>query len=155
MMIQRIQTIWLIISAICSGFLMKGGIVSFIDKSGQKYFTGFSGVYKLGDSGHELITGSIALSVLIILIPILSLITALLYKSRRIQKKVTLAVVIFSICLIILLTYYSYVLLKDYNTELIPGVKMFIPVIILITSILAYRGILKDDRLVKSYDRLR
>jgi hypothetical protein len=32
---------------------------------------------------------------------------------------------------------------------------MVMPVIITIASILAYRGILKDDRLVKSYDRLR
>jgi len=154
-MIQRIQTIWLMISAISSSFLIKGGIVNFISKEGQKYFTGFSGLYKL--NGHEdvLITGSVPLSVLIILIPALSVISILLFKWRRIQKILILMVISLSLCLIILVTYYSYILMKNYDAALVPGVKMVMPVIITIASILAYRGILKDDRLVKSYDRLR
>jgi hypothetical protein len=154
-MIQRIQTIWLLISAISSGFLMTGGIVNFMDKAGQKYFTGFSGIYKLNESGTELITGSVPLATLIIMIPVLSVISILLFKSRRIQKVLTLILITFSLCLIILVTYYSYILIKNYDTELVPGVKMVIPLIILIAAILSYCGISKDDRLVKSYDRLR
>ena len=154
-MIQRIQTIWLLISAISSGFLIKGGIVNFIDKTGQKYFTGFSGIYKLTESGQEIVTSSVPLAVLIILIPLLSLISILFFKSRRIQKVLTLILVTLSLCLIILVTYYSYMLIKSYDTELVFGIKMVIPLIILIAVILAYRGISSDDRLVKSYDRLR
>lgn len=154
-MIQRIQTIWLLISAISSGFLMKGGIVYFVAKTGLKYFTGFSGIFKLTDSGQELIKGSIPLSLIIILIPIASVISILLYKSRRIQKLLALILIAFAICTIGLLTFYSFLLIKNYDTGLVPGIKMFIPIIILIASILAYRGIIKDDRLVKSYDRLR
>lgn len=154
-MIQRIQTIWLLISAISSGFLMTGGIVNFIDKAGQQYFTGFSGIYKLNDSGSDLIAISVPLAAIIILIPVLSVISILLFKSRRIQKVLTLIIITFSLCLIILVTYYSYILMKNYSTELVPGVKIVIPLIILIAAILSYRGISKDDRLVKSYDRLR
>jgi amino acid transporter len=61
----------------------------------------------------------------------------------------------FSICLIILVSYYSYLIVRYYNAELIPGIKMFFPLIILVTALLAYRGISKDENLVKSYDRLR
>ena len=154
-MIQRVQTIWLLLSAIASGFLMKGGIVNFIDKSGQKFFTGFSGIYRLTDTGNELITRSVPLAAMIIAIPILSVVSILLYKSRRIQKVITLILFVFSLCLIILVTYYSSIVMKNYNTELVPGVKLAIPIIILITITLAYRGIYYDDRLVKSYDRLR
>jgi hypothetical protein len=154
-MIQRIQTIWLLVSAITSGFLMKGGIVYFIGNAGQKYYTGFSGIFKLTDSGQELIKGTIPLSIIIILIPMVSVISILLYKSRRIQKMLALILIAFAICTIGLLTFYSFLLIKNYDTGLVPGIKMFIPVIILIASILAYRGIVKDDRLVKSYDRLR
>jgi len=68
-MIQRIQTIWLLVSAISSGFLMRGGIAYFIGKTGQKYFTGFSGIFKITDSGQDLIRASVPLSLLIILIP--------------------------------------------------------------------------------------
>ena len=154
-MIQRIQTIWLLISAISSGFLMKGGIINFIDKSGQKYFTGFLGIYKLTESGQELITSSIPIAAIIILVPLLSVITILFFKSRRIQKVLTLILVTLSLCLIILVTYYSYILMKNYDTELVPGVKMIIPLIILIAVFLAYKGISRDDHIVKSYYRLR
>ena len=154
-MIQRIQTVWLLISTISSGFLMAGGIVNLADSAGQKYFTGFAGIYKFTDSGSELIARSVPLAVLIILIPVLSVISALLFKSRRIQKVFTLILFTFSLCLIILVTYYSYIVMKNYRAELVPGLKMVIPLIILIAVTLAYRGISRDDRHVKSYDRLR
>lgn len=154
-MIQRVQTIWLLISAISSGLLMKEGIINFIGIAGQKYYTGFSGIYKLTDSGPELITRSFSLSAVIILIPILSVISILFFKSIRIQKILTLIVIAFSLCLVILVIYYSYFLMKNYDTNLAPGLKMVIPVIILLSTILAYRGISNDDRLIKSYDRLR
>jgi hypothetical protein len=154
-MIQRIQTIWLIISAILSGFLFKGGIINLIDKAGQKYYTGFSGISKLNEAGSEVITRSVPLSALIILIPLLSVITILMFKSRRIQKILSLIIVTFSVCLIILVIYYSSVIMTNYAAELVPGLKMIIPPIILIAGILAFRGISGDDNLVKSYDRLR
>jgi hypothetical protein len=154
-MIQRIQTIWLLISAISSGFLMKGGITYFTDKAGESYFTGFSGIYKLSGSGHELITTSIPLAALIIAIPLLSVVSIFLFKSRRIQKVVTMVVIAFSLCLIILVIFYSYLIMKNYSAEFVPGVKMVIPLIIMSAAALAYRGITGDDRLVKSYDRLR
>jgi hypothetical protein len=154
-MIQRIQTIWLLISAISSGFLMKGGITNFIDKTGQKYLTGFFGINKLSDAGYELITSSIPLTILIIIIPVLSVISILFFQSRRVQKMLTLILILFSICLLVLVTNCSYIIIMHYDAKLIPGVKMVIPVIILSAAILAYRGISRDDRLVKSYDRLR
>ena len=154
-MIQRIQTIWLLISAISSLLLIKGGIINLIDKAGQKYYTGFSGTFKLSTSGPELITGSVSLSALIIIIPVVSVITLLLFKWRRIQKVLALVLVSLSSCLIILIAYYSFILMRNYDSELIPGFKMVLPLIILIASILAYKGISGDNNLIKSYDRLR
>jgi hypothetical protein len=154
-MIQRIQTIWLLISALCSGLLVKNGIIDYIDISGQKYFTGFSGIIRLNSQGHELIAGSIPLSAIIILIPVLSVVSILLFKSRRFQKIITLIIIAFSLSLIILVIYYSYIVIKNYNAELVPGIKMVLPLIILIAATLAYKGISKDEKLVKSYDRLR
>jgi hypothetical protein len=154
-MIQRIQTLWLLLSAILSGFLMNGAIVNFIDKAGIRYFTGFSGIYKITDSGKELLIPSVPMAALIILVPILSVFCTLIFKNRKIQKIVTLVLFAFSFCLTILVIYYSILTMNKYNAELVPGIKMAIPLIIMISVSLAYRGISKDDRLVKSYDRLR
>jgi hypothetical protein len=154
-MIQRIQTIWLLITAISSLSLIKGGIINMIDTAGQKYYTSFSGAFKLSSSGPELITGSLSLSALIIIIPVLSVITLLLFKRRRIQKVLALVLVSLSSCLIILIAYYSIMLIRNYDCELIPGFRMLFPLIILITGILAYKGISGDENLIRSYDRLR
>jgi hypothetical protein len=154
-MMQRIQTIWLFISAISSGFLMKGGIVNFIDKTGIKYFTGFPGICTQNDTGNEILTKSFPLAALIILIPVLSMAIILLFRLRKIQKVLSLILITFSFCLIILVIYYSYLVMKNYDAEIETGFKMAIPVIILTCSIFANRGIINDDKLVKSYDRLR
>jgi uncharacterized membrane protein YidH (DUF202 family) len=49
----------------------------------------------------------------------------------------------------------SFNIVSKFEARIIPGFKMILPILILIISILAYRGIKKDDQLVKSYDRLR
>ena len=154
-MIQRIQTIGLLISAISSGFLMKGGIINFITREGQRYSTGFSGNYKINETGQEFISGSVPVATLIVLILILSVISIFLFKARRIQKAGSLIVIAFSICLMIMLTYSSFMLMKDFNADLVPGIKMFLPLLILAAAIIANKGISRDENLIKSYDRLR
>lgn len=154
-MIQRIQSIWLLLSAILAGFLIRGGNVNFIDKSGQKFYTGFSGIYKQIDNGAEVLRGSVPMASVIILIPVISIIVIFLYKSRKVQKVLSLVLICLSLCLIILVVFYSHILSKSYGAELVWGVKMTFPLLILIFEVLAYSGISKDERLVKSYDRLR
>ncbi len=154
-MIQRIQTIWLLLSAILSGFLTRGGIVNFIDKSGQKFYTGFAGIYKQIENGTEALRSSIPMASLIVLIPLISLIVIFLYKNRKLLKVFNLVLISLSLCLIILVIFYSHILSRGYGAALVPGVKMTFPPLILIFEVLAYSGISKDDRLVKSYDRLR
>jgi hypothetical protein len=50
---------------------------------------------------------------------------------------------------------YSFNIISKYDAEFASWYKLLIPVIQLILSVLAYRGIKSDDDLVKSYDRLR
>lgn len=154
-MIQRIQTIWLIITTLLSGFLMKGPIINFSANNELTLYLSFTGIHNYKYSGPELLTGSIALSAVIILIPVISVLTIFLYKRRRIQKVVSLVAVTFSVCLLILLSYYTYLAIKNYSAVLVPGIKMFLPFAIVIFSFLGYKGISSDDNLVRSYDRLR
>jgi hypothetical protein len=51
--------------------------------------------------------------------------------------------------------YVSFRIVSKFDARLIPGFKIILPIVILVLSILAFRGIKKDDQLVKSYDRLR
>jgi hypothetical protein len=59
------------------------------------------------------------------------------------------------LALIAAIVYFSLDISGKYNASLIPGIKLVLPVLMLVLSALAYRGIRNDDALVKSYDRLR
>jgi hypothetical protein len=69
--------------------------------------------------------------------------------------RVVSVLIVFEVLLILTSAYYSYVVISNYEGSLTPGLKMILPLILLILSFLAYRGIKKDELLVKSYDRLR
>jgi len=155
-MIQRIQSLYLLLTTLLSLLFLKGSLLSFIDKSGSVLKIAFKGIIRdNGGQGFELIEKLLPLSVVIILIPLLSLITIFFYKNRKIQLWFASFGVILAAGLIIILVYYSYFVNTKYGAAILPGFKMVFPLLILIFAILAYRGIRKDDRLIKSYDRLR
>ncbi len=60
------------------------------------------------------------------------------------------------VCLLILASaiYYISVIIK-YSGEIHLGINVVIMPLMLLFSYLAYRGIKKDEELVKSYDRIR
>lgn len=154
-MIQRIQTIWLSALALLSLSLLWGGIIQFTGAGGTMFSIGFSGITKNGGGAIEVISGSIELPLTIVLIPVLAIAAIFLFKKIRLQKTVTLLVIAFSLCLIIISAYYWYTISQKFSAVPVPGIKMAFPPVILVLAIMAYRGIVKDERLLKSYDRLR
>jgi 4-amino-4-deoxy-L-arabinose transferase-like glycosyltransferase len=155
-MIQRIQSVYLSFIVLISLLLIKGSILVFSEKTGSIIKLTFDGIFRHNvGQGFELIEKLLPLSLLIILIPIISLITIFTFKNRKIQLKLAIVLIILCTLLIIALIHGSIITISKLEASIVPGFKMFIPVAILILSILAYRGIKKDDQLVKSYDRLR
>jgi hypothetical protein len=139
-----------------SFLFLRGANLNFIDNSGSEIKVTFTGIFQNSTGqGLELIEKLLPLSVLIILIPVLSFITIFLFKNRKIQLWLALSLIILICGFIVVSFYYSWLIKTEYGAEIVPGFKMVIPVLILIFAILAYRGIRKDDNLVKSYDRLR
>jgi len=155
-MIQRIQSLYLFIITLLSSLLFSGSILNFITGSGAVIKITFANVVKsMQGSGLEVIEKLIPLSFIIVLIPLVSLITIILFKKRNIQLRFALLLIILCILLVVALIHGSITTISKQNAGLVPGFKMIVPVVNLILSFLAYLGIKKDDRLVKSYDRLR
>lgn len=150
-MIQRLQSVYLLLTTLLSLLFLKSGFIAFSDESGTVINFTMTGIS--GDS--EPLMKTIPVTLLIIIIPLLSLITIFLFKNRRLQLILCKLLLTLVSAFIILLVFYSYTVISRYNAELIPGIRMALPVIQLILVYLAYRGIKKDDDLVKSYDRLR
>ena len=97
----------------------------------------------------------IIIPVVVLLIIILSLIAIFLYKNRKIQIKFALAAVVLSVALTALTAWFAYSAGEKYQAVLNPVIRTFLPLLILLFSILALLGIRKDENLVRSYDRLR
>ena len=155
-MIQRIQSLYLFLIVLLSGLLFSGSFLSFLDKTGATIKVTFSEVIKsTGGQGFEVIEKLLPLTILIILILIISLATIFLYKRRKVQIRLTFFLIILTASLLIAFVHVSLSVIAKFDAQLNIGFKMVLPLLMLILSVLAYRGIRKDDLLVKSYDRLR
>jgi hypothetical protein len=155
-MIQRIQSVYLAIVILLSLLFIKGSVFNFADASGSTFSLTITG--NMIDQAGKAVTqveNFWPLIILSILIPSVSLITIFLYKKRKIQLILAVSVIVMASFLAVAVTWYAFSATKTFSYTIIPGLKMAIPLFILLFSILACRGILKDDRLVRSYERLR
>jgi peptidoglycan/LPS O-acetylase OafA/YrhL len=136
-MIQRIQSLWLLLAAVCSFLTFR---VSF-----------FYGL-KTGATVNEPLnaTSDILLIICAAVAGLGSFIAIFLYKDRKMQIRVAIIALIVSVVSLVL----YFVHAKQYadgRLSLAAIVSFIIPVFL----ILAIRGIWKDQKLIKSLDRLR
>lgn len=155
-MIQRIQSLYLSLIFFLSLLFVSGSYLNFTDKSGSVINITFSSIVRYsGLQGITEIEKLFPLTIIFLFIPVLSLITIFLYKNRKIQLLLSAALIVLIFVFIFVSSYYTWFVITTFGTDVVPGIKMVVIAIMLILSILAYRGIRKDDNLVKSYDRLR
>lgn len=139
-MIQRIQTIWLLLASACAFLSLK-----------FSFYTGIKAT-ETGEA-YTALTGrdNLLLTILTVAVGIAALIMIFLYKDRKRQLWLTVVTTILSIANIVL--YFKEVALyKPGGDFALTAVLTFVIPFFLI---LAIRGIYRDDKLVKSLDRLR
>lgn len=147
-MIQRIQSVWLFLAAMINGLL-------FIMKL---YHAEASTVMGTSSMEHFGVRDSANLPLFIAAaaITILPLIAIFFYGDRKRQRGVVIGSIIANI------GFFSLVIMKigQYKSQH-PGAKvsydfgLLLPIVAIILMILAIRGINKDEKLIRSLDRLR
>ena len=155
-MIQRIQSVYLTLTLLLSVIFLNGSILTFTDKSDYVIKVTFNGtIYDKGLEGIEHSGTIYPVLFLIILIAVVAFTTIFLFKNRKVQMLFTLAEIILTAGLIPMLIFYSFNIILKYGATIVFSAKLVIPVLLVLFSVLSYYGIRKDDRLVRSYDRLR
>lgn len=136
-MIQRIQSLWLLLAAACAFAGFK--------------FSYFSGT-KLNDATlYELnATSTILLMITTIAVGTLALITIFLYKKRSLQLRLCVLGILLEAVLIFL--YYRETMSFVKGTYSLTSI---LHSVIVLAFVLAARSINKDSKLVKDSDRLR
>jgi hypothetical protein len=138
-MIQRIQTLWLFLSAITSILIWL--LPVFADDSGNIFFN---------------IDASLFLMLSVIASGLVSFATIFLFKKRGSQKQLIL--LNFFLALSIILLEYFEVMKFKATMGILQGhwqLSAILPFFIITFLVFAYRGIRKDEKLLDSTDRLR
>jgi hypothetical protein len=139
-MIQRIQTILLLLATAAAFLTLK-----FSFSSGNSIAADQTKKF-----GHLTAAGYPLLLVLTIAVGIAAFISVFLYKNRRLQLRIIFATMIISL-LNLVLYYYQTQKFTEGSYDLSALIALAIPIFLL----LAIRGIYKDQKLIKSLDRLR
>lgn len=147
-MIQRIQTLYLLISAILLGLLYFLPFAE-IAKDGTIFLFNSKGIL-LNDAVQK---SGLGISLLIGIIVALHGAAVLDYKKRLRQ----LRLIIIAILLIMVLfgMFYFFTFLKFSGAQISYKISMVFPLIALILDYLAIRAIGKDEALIRSIDRIR
>jgi hypothetical protein len=151
-MLQRIQSIWLLLAAAFAAITFKFPFYTgnrIID--GTDTTTNTTGVPPASVFANLDATTSIWLSILTVLAGVIAFVTIFLFDNRKLQLKLTYLGIFLSV---ILLMIYFIEMTSHFTTGAISLWCIFY-FAILGFYILAARGIWKDDKLVKSMDRLR
>lgn len=151
-MIQRIQTVYLLLTTLVAALFLSGSIICF-DNGATLRLTAIT--EKIAGAGFEKFESIWPLTALFIIVPILSFLLIFLYKGRKVQMRLSLLLVLLILLTIGVCGYYVWNYLKTSQTNITFSYKLILPLLMLIFSILAYRGIRKDEEIVRSYDRLR
>ncbi|HET7732981.1 MAG TPA: DUF4293 domain-containing protein [Paludibacter sp.] len=155
-MLQRIQTIYLLIIAILSGMTLFLPVADLINtKDNLIYLIDIKGVTLIQQTGNVLVSTTWLLSAFAAVFGIIALITLFSYKNRVKQIRLSVINMLFMLGYYVLLVIYIWSASKQLNAEWHLHFATVLPLISLIFNYLAIGAIGKDEKLVKSLDRLR
>jgi len=141
-MIQRIQSIYLLLTVLISASLF--------------YLPLFELPSATGTAPREfMVTSNALLLVLSSAIGLLSFIDIFIYRKRNVQARVCRLILILIFVMIALLFYTSDTISSGLDQKVVFKIGTYLPLLQVLFVFLAHRGIKKDEQLVRSADRLR
>lgn len=149
-MLQRIQSLYLAISAICLALMMRFPFASFGDEAVYHAY----GVENNTDKAYSLFLNFqpyIAIAALVFF----TFIIIFLFKNRKLQMILCRLSYVLVLGLIVVLYLNIDKLHETFQSTTLYEVGLYLPVGALAFNFLANRGINRDEKLVKSLDRLR
>jgi hypothetical protein len=155
-MIQRMQSLYLGLIIVIALIMISMPIISFQSGETESFRIKYNELQRINNTGVvETVKQLSLLSVVIIIIPVIAMITILLFKKRHIQMKLAIFQFVIILLMISLLIIYIIDINHTFKTSIKPGIVLVSPFFMVVFNALAYWGIKKDEELVRSFDRLR
>ncbi|OFX26819.1 MAG: hypothetical protein A2033_11400 [Bacteroidetes bacterium GWA2_31_9] len=150
-MIQRIQTLFLIVSTAILSLLYIFPLTEFSDDNSQIFNFSVFGIF----ADNEEIISTIPLLILLSIVVLLSLISIFAFKNRSLQMRLSVFNILVLIGFIGMFAFYIFNTADSINANIHYTIFSVMPVISIILIYLAYRAIKRDEELVRSADRIR
>lgn len=155
-MIQRIQSVWLLLTSLTLMILLALPVVTKTD-NGTEWSMYVNGLHqKLSATNGSSLKADLNIPLIAsaIIIAILSFVNIFLFRNRAFQKRICSLIVI----LIAALYFWIFRTAREIPGGLEGtsyGAGAFLPLVAILFCFLAIRGIKKDEQLIRSADRLR
>uniref|UniRef100_UPI0032166FCC DUF4293 domain-containing protein n=1 Tax=uncultured Draconibacterium sp. TaxID=1573823 RepID=UPI0032166FCC len=147
-MIQRIQTIFMLVAGLLIGSLYVQKFADIIVNDQLHIFNAF-GIF----NGEELLFSGLPMLIFIGIITVLHLVAIFLFKKRILQIRVLGFTIILLLGLFGMFFYFTYASFEEVKVAF--KIPVVLPVVAAILDWLAIRSIGKDEALVRSLDRIR
>jgi len=153
-MIQRIQTLYLLLALILTVTLFFSPVAEILTGNNQLLVFKSSGLFDA--ETDEIIIKTVPVTILLAIITSLYSFGILLYKRRILQGRICVFNILLLFGLAGMLFYYlNFVFRRVDITGSTFQIAALFPVICIILTYLAYRGIRRDERIVRSADTIR
>ncbi len=155
-MLQRIQTLYLLAATILMLLMLFLPLAEIATEQATIYTVLSKGWYIMEGETAELAMATWPVFILALVLAILTFINIFLYKTRKLQIRICIYSIILAFGMIGILYYYFVIGFRQLDE---PAYALRFPVVVpaitIILIYLAFRGIRKDEILIKSLDRLR
>jgi hypothetical protein len=152
-MIQRIQTVYLLIASLLLGFMVQQPIASFIID--DKVYNLMSYKFVAEADAKDVIFYNYPLMVLIVVASILAFVTIFFFKKRRLQMRLTIFNILITIGIYPMIYYYYLQASAIKKLEFVFNYPVLFPLFAIIFLLLAFMGIRRDELVIQSLNRIR
>lgn len=154
-MIQRIQTLYLLLAAICTGAALFMPLASCTDGTAEYTLRAFM----LSDGISTFIMPTVYLCIILSLSTLVPLVTIFLFKRRMLQIRLCVAELVLLAGSVIMTGIYCYLTWRAVSElefgEAAVSIWAIMPLIAIVFVVLALRAIFRDELLIRSLNRIR
>ena len=154
-MIQRIQSLFLLAATVFSIIFIFHPLSDLIIAGEIEAEFLASGLKTVGES-PEMLYNTFPIIILAVVTTVLTIFTIFIYKNRTLQMRICVYNILLTVGLVVAIIIYYYLIRNNFKLSSHAfSYSVLLPFVNVILLFQAFRGIRRDDLLLKSYNRLR
>ena len=154
-MIQRIQTIYYVLAATIMTIRTLLPVCRFIGNNEKVYLLHTWGGVEAGLESPPVLLNTIPLLILFITVLFLLILALFAFRKRILQMRLSVFSIVLMIGSLALLYFYRRQGMIQFDADGYFTIYAALPIVSAILTYLAFRGVKKDEELIRSYDRIR